>query len=181
MAIRGARSPTGWERAWHGTKVEAVFSILSDMRLNASDHDLGGRTLRGVKGVYLHGDHLRRKAEGYTCAVDLIGGGIYFSAMFEALVDRSRKLDLAKHRTDQWILPEDAVELVALWVKVTTASTLSLGDSVQLVWEPEAEANPLRASDEWLVAAAEKAAELKWGLGDATEHGEDKEPSSRPH
>ena len=67
-----------WKRAWHGCKLEAVYSILYHGRLLESRcSEYGQEWLEGAPGVNFHDDKTQRKAEGYMHWVELFGDGVF--------------------------------------------------------------------------------------------------------
>ncbi len=93
-------SPSTWETAWHGCKLEALYSIIFDGHLRPSDVDAGRgeRSFRGVPGVYCHKEATSHKAEGYCNFVPLcvdrdgFWDGIFWAANLELLVDRGQSV-----------------------------------------------------------------------------------------
>ena len=77
------------QRAWHGTKVQALYAILWDgyLRESASEED-GERFLVGARGVYLHSDEFRHKAEWYAPYLAVLPH-VFWKVLIEASVDRS--------------------------------------------------------------------------------------------
>merc|ERR1719506_2271552 len=131
-----------WRRAWHGCKLEALYSIVYHGKLFESrDKAHGERHFDGIPGVYVHKDRTRNKAESYIRFVDLCKDGIFWAVKWEVRVDRKRALDLNKN-TDQWVQPEDSVRLVALWICGRTVTQSRENDSVALKWDSLQEANP---------------------------------------
>lgn len=131
-----------WKQAWHGFKIEALYSILYHKKLFASrDRELGERLFEGMPGVYVHKNRTSRKAENYMRFVPLCGDGIFWASKWEVLVDRKRGLDEHKS-TDQWVQEEDSVQLVALWLCGRTSDEMRSGDQVSQRWFPEHEADP---------------------------------------
>jgi len=137
---------TGWTRAWHGSKIEALYATACCGRLKEStDHSVdgkGGRTLGDAPGVYVHGDPTAGKAAGsYSRWSPLCGDGHYWLARWEVRVNRHDKIT-PQGRTDQWVQPAHAVQLVALWVCGRSAEQMEYGDEMALKWDPQMEANP---------------------------------------
>lgn len=131
----------GWVRAWHGCKLEAVYSILYHGRLFASRDDIDGeRCFRGASGVYVFNDEHADKAENYVRWVHLHDDGVFWAAKWELRVDREQKVHL-KHK-DQWCQNEAGVQLAALWLCGRAASDMEEGTPVSRAWRPELEANP---------------------------------------
>eukprot|EP00930_Biecheleria_cincta_P067929 TRINITY_DN548_c1_g2_i1.p1 TRINITY_DN548_c1_g2~~TRINITY_DN548_c1_g2_i1.p1 ORF type:complete len:1108 (+),score=152.38 TRINITY_DN548_c1_g2_i1:117-3440(+) len=131
-----------WKQAWHGSKLEALYSILYHKHLFASrDRDLGERLFEGMPGVYVHKNRTSQKAENYLRFVPLCEDGIFWACKWEVLVDRKRALDEHKN-TDQWVQAEDSVQLVALWLCGRTFDEMRSGDQVSKRWFPEHEADP---------------------------------------
>ena len=132
-----------WNRAWHGTKIEALYSIMYHGKLAAShDAELGHRFFEGLPGVYVFRDDLRAKAEPYAHFVPLFQDGVFWSAVWEVFVDRSARVPLSKVRTDQWAQEERSVRLAALWVCGRTHDRMEAGARFAERWHPEHEVNP---------------------------------------
>lgn len=131
-----------WEPAWHGCKMEALYSILYHGKLfESKDGNQGQRTLSNAPGVYVFKEGTSHKAENYIRFVPLCGDGVFWAAKFEVRVDRSQRVK-CQRSTDQWVQQEGSVQLVALWVCGRNASTMRFGDNVSPKWDPELEANP---------------------------------------
>lgn len=131
-----------WERAWHGCKFEALYSILYHSRLVESrDRGRGERLLDGAPGVYVHKDSTSHKAENYVRFVPLCGDGIFWGAKWEVRVDRADRVQVPR-KTDQWVQRARSVRLAALWVCGRSSAEMRNGDAVSPVWLPELEANP---------------------------------------
>ena len=136
----------GWERPWHGCKLEALYSILYHGRLRAScDKSRGDRYFDGAPGIYVHKDATSHKAENYVRFVHLCGDGIFWAAKWEVVVDREKRV-CVPHQTDQWVQSPDGVHLAALWVCRRAAEEMRDGDAVAREWRGELEANPLDPS-----------------------------------
>jgi hypothetical protein len=130
-------------RAWHGCKLEALYSILYHGRLcESNDRERGHRFFaKNGAGVYSHGDNLRHKAEHYIRFMPLCGDGVYWAAQLELLVDPRHRVNPGE-RTDQWIHRAEGVQIVAVWVCGRTMDTLVPCDEIGEAWVPELEANP---------------------------------------
>ena len=132
---------TDWKRAWHGSKIEALYSIMYHQEINSSeDAERGHRFLENKPGVYCFKDELRSKAAYYARYVPLFRDGVFWSVTWELRVDRSRRVSL--QGSDQWAQPGDAVEIAALWVTGKTWRDMTNASAVQLMWDPLLEANP---------------------------------------
>ena len=71
-AVSAALETEGWVRAWHGTKLEALYSQICFGRLFSNNSaELGERFVTGSPGVYLHKDSTKHKAEHYMRFVQL--------------------------------------------------------------------------------------------------------------
>jgi len=136
-----------WQRAWHGCKFEALYSIIFDGRLCESRGEMhGGRILADAPGVYVHKDATSHKAQNYIRFVPLCkNSGVFWAAMWEVCVDRKDHVKVSR-KTDQWVQPARAVHLVALWLCGRTTAEMRKGDQVSLAWRPKLEANP---RDRW--------------------------------
>ncbi len=110
--------------------------------------------------MYLHDDGLRHKAEGYCAFTALLDEdvGLYYACMWEVAADRNKALTCSR-KTDQWIQPQGAVSLCALWVRVLRTQDLQLQLYVQPSWRPQRERNLLQPGDAGLLPIAERAAE----------------------
>ena len=137
--------PAGkWERAWHGCKLEALYSILyHEKLLESRDRNRGHRLFEGLPGVYVHKDKTARKSEGYMRWIPLCKDGIFWASKWEVRVDREQALDKGK-KTDQWVQPESSVRLVSLWLCGLTGAEMEPGSPVAREWNPVTEANPMK-------------------------------------
>lgn len=135
-----------WQRAWHGCKLEALYSIMFHGRLRASNSASGGdRFWKEAPGVYCHKDGTKDKAQSYVRWVPLCRDGVFWSTYWELRVDRTDRVGMAKFKTDQWVQREGSVRLAALWVQGCTYEDMQGGYEVQEVWDPLLEANPFEA------------------------------------
>lgn len=135
-----------WVTAWHGIRMEALYSICFHgfVKASCSDGDRGERTHTGVTGVYCFSDERQEKAaDQYAVFVDLLRTEVYWRAVLELRVDRSARVPMASRRTDQWVQPQDSVRLVALCVEGRLARDMVEGQHwISRCWDPLAEANP---------------------------------------
>jgi len=132
-----------WQRAWHGPKLEGLYSIMYHGKLAASRNaEQGERLLKNLPGVYVHKDGTMDKVLNYARFVPLCRDGVFWCTKWELQVDRADRIDRSKHGTDQWVQEERSVRLVALWVLGRTHETMEEGFEVQEAWEPALEANP---------------------------------------
>jgi len=132
-----------WQRAWHGPKLEGLYSIMYHGKLAASRNaERGERLLKNLPGVYVHKDGTMDKVLNYARFVPLCRDGVFWCTKWELQVDRADRIDRSKHGTDQWVQEERSVRLVALWVLGRTHETMEEGFEVQEAWEPALEANP---------------------------------------
>ena len=110
------------------------------MRESASEED-GGRFLADARGVYLHSDEFRHKAEWYAPYLAVLPH-VFWKVLIEASVDRSRKRK-PQRKTDQWIQPAESVELVAVWLRIKSANDMGPDDWYGIDgWNPDDERNP---------------------------------------
>ena len=135
----------GWERAWHGCKVEAVYSILYHGQLAESRLVPGERVLEGAPGVYTHRDCRSHKANHYIRFAPLCRDGTFWAAKWEVRANLADKVKTPR-KTDQLVVRAKGVQLVALWVCGRAAADMQSGDEVNIQWNPKMEANP--ASEE---------------------------------
>ena len=88
--------------------------------------------LTGAPGVYFFDTDLRSKSvSSYTRYVDFRRDGIFYGPLFEAMVDRERRVSpgQGKH-TDQWIQRPDSFKLTALWVQGCHWRNLPVGECI---------------------------------------------------
>ena len=82
-----------WQVAWHGSKLEALYSIMYHGRLYASrDAERGERFCKGAPGVYLHKEATRDKVDFYMRYTPFLRDGVFWAARWEARVDRSDRV-----------------------------------------------------------------------------------------
>ena len=127
------RSSEGdYQKAFHGLKMESVYSTAFHAKLAESDpDDWKSTTLQGAKGVYCHsaGDEstgkkdTSKKTSSYMIHVNMFNDDVFYAARWELYVDRNRKVKPPK-KTDQWIQPMESVDMVALWVHAVHAGHL---------------------------------------------------------
>ena len=136
-------SNAGWVRAWHGTKMEALYSITCYGKLVKScDRSRGERFFDGTPGVYLYKDELASKVEFYCRFVPLGDDGVLWAHKWEVLVNRADRVK-PPHATDQWIQRARTTHLVALWCCGRAPKEMHAGDAFSLSWDPFLEANPI--------------------------------------
>lgn len=134
--------PAEWSRAWHGCKLEALYSILFHGRLLEScNPERGERFFSAAPGVYVHKDGTRHKADNYIRFVPIFGDGVFWAAKLEVWVDRTDRV-VAPKKTDQWVQRGRSVVLAALWACGRTAEEMEAGAEVSDRWDPLLEANP---------------------------------------
>ena len=130
-----------WRLAWHGCKLEGLYSIMYHGKLFASeDGTQGHRFFPDVPGVYVHKDKTGHKACNYIRFVPLCGDGVFWAAMWELYVDRSDRVPVS--HPDQWVQEARSVRLAALWLCGRRAADMEQGSEVSTRWEPSWEANP---------------------------------------
>jgi len=136
----------GMEKAWHGCKLEALYSIMyHGCILESSDKSKGHRFFadKKARGVYCFGGTKSYKATTY-CRWMCLEGTTFFQIKWELLVDRSWGAFVEASWTDQWIQKPSGVRLVALWVRAREGFRIDSSDEFTRQWRPEAEANPLQ-------------------------------------
>lgn len=131
-----------WATAWHGCKLEALYSIMYHGRLLASNSkDKGHRFFPDAPGIYVHKDGTKHKAAwSYSRFVPLFEDGVFWAAVWEVRVDRARKVP--KSGTDQWVQQDGSAHLEALWLRGVLADEMELGSELSEVWNPLLEADP---------------------------------------
>ena len=133
-----------WHRAWHGCKLEALYSIMYQGKLLPSDNpDRGQRFHPGRPGVYVHKDGTCYKTLGYSRFTPLCQDGVFWAAIWEVYVDRADRI--RSSYTDQWIQPERSVHIAALWLAGCRYEDLPTGMEVTALWIPTHEAHPLQS------------------------------------
>lgn len=133
----------GWKRAWHGTKLEALYSIVETGYLTDSLGNTPGQRVKGhAPGVYVHGDATHKKANYYAPFMDIFGDGVMWAVKFELLVERRNAAPRRRGR-EQWVITSDAVKIAALWICGRTPSEMRNNSPLTVDrWDPLMEANP---------------------------------------
>merc|ERR1712217_240528 len=115
-----------WEPAWHGCKLEAVYSEMYHRRLSEfCDSGPGAHFLSESPGASREG----------LLYVPLCADGIFWSAQWEVRVDRSE---------DDLVHNERSVYIAALWMLGVTSDDMLDGCEVSEKWDPLLEADPRR-------------------------------------
>ena len=138
----------GWQRAWHGSKMQALYKIMYQGHLVK-----GVRQLTNKPGVYVHKDSTQHKANNYMCFVPLMGDGVFWAVKWELRVNR--QVFVPNPGSDQWVQPEGSSKLAALWVCGRNAAQMQNGDAVSWQWMPLEEANPC-TTPPWRTASEKK-------------------------
>jgi len=135
----GTRSKdSDWQHAFHGQKIEGLYSTLCHGCLFASCDKSSGHTFfEGCPGVYCHQNS--SKANNYLRYCALCDDGVFWAAKWELRVDRSDCV--VKRDTDQWIQPQRSVRLAALWLSGLTCDEMEGGWEVSH-WNSVLEAKP---------------------------------------
>ena len=135
----GTRSKdSDWQHAFHGQKIEGLYSTLCHGCLFASCDKSSGHTFfEGCPGVYCH--QKSSKANNYLRYCALCDDGVFWAAKWELRVDRSDCV--VKRDTDQWIQPQRSVRLAALWLSGLTCDEMEGGWEVSH-WNSVLEAKP---------------------------------------
>eukprot|EP00928_Gymnodinium_smaydae_P079890 TRINITY_DN63721_c0_g1_i1.p1 TRINITY_DN63721_c0_g1~~TRINITY_DN63721_c0_g1_i1.p1 ORF type:complete len:508 (+),score=44.97 TRINITY_DN63721_c0_g1_i1:42-1526(+) len=146
-----------WKRAWHGCKMEGLYSIMYHGRLLGSrDAERGDRFFERAPGVYVHKDATCHKTGNYFRFVPLFQDGVFWAALWEVMVDRSDRV--AVSGTDQWVQQERSVRLRNLWLVGCDYQHMQNGWEVTEKWDPLLEANPksIKVTDALEVPAQEQ-------------------------
>ncbi|MCP4242712.1 MAG: hypothetical protein GY772_19320, partial [bacterium] len=102
-----------WVTAYHGCKLEALYSIVFHGALDKSeDTSRGDRFLADATGVYIFREKVWQKAWGYSRFVPLLRDGCYWCCVWELRVDRTDNVRLA--HADQWVQKPRSTRLAAL-------------------------------------------------------------------
>lgn len=133
--------PADWQRAYHGCKFEALYSIMYHGKLAASNKpERGDRFFARAPGVYCHKMGTCPKIGNYMRFVPLCRDGVFWAACWEVAVDRSDSVPVGN--TDQWVQEERSVRLTKLYLAGTTYQCITAGWEVSRVWDPLLECNP---------------------------------------
>ncbi len=136
-----------WHLAHHGSKMEATYAITTEGMLEPGDNTM--RMMKGRRAVYLMQN--AEDVEFYSRWVHLCRDGVWWRVRWEVLADRSQSISPPR-KTNQWLQPKHAVELVALCVcgeNMCGMNARRLGDEVAKAWVPKNELRP-----RWLSAVA---------------------------
>lgn len=127
----------GYVTAWHGAKWEGVAAIIREGRLrNSGPGREGTRTLTDGIGVY--GFEWRDRVGLYSSDVSLGCDRVWWRPVLELLVDQQHTVK-PRNKTDQLIIHEDGVVVVALWVEGLRSEGTSDGVPIRR-WDPWIEA-----------------------------------------
>ena len=133
-----------WQTAWHGCKMEAIYSIIWHGKIFASSKGLGQRMHRNnLPGVYCSPHAVT--ADRYARLTPLFGDGIWWQAKWELQVDRTHRTPNNQLPANQWLQPESSVELQRLWVRGLSREDIiqnACSSTVAMNWNPLFEANP---------------------------------------
>ena len=133
-----------WQTAWHGCKIEAIYSIMVHEKIFASSGRMGQRMHRNkLPGVYCAPDPAT--ADQYARLTPLFGDGIWWQAKWEVQVDRAHRTPNKSLPHNQWLQHESSVELKALWVRGLPREGIKQyahSSAVAEKWDPLLEANP---------------------------------------
>ena len=136
-----------FEEAWHGTKFECLYAVLTHKCLFASGNSAWqGHTLGGHSGVYCFKPRLKHKTEFYSPWVQLVPRGVFWRLRLELRVRSSCRVPLGKN-TDQWCFSPDGVCVAAIWVQGRVCEDMIAGDSFAEAWNPKCEMHPRRVPD----------------------------------
>lgn len=131
-----------WVRAWRGSKLEAVCSIMPDGTLRPSRSAEMGERFSGQGPGATATRPRRRRITTYMRCVDAFQDGALWATKWEVWVDRPSRVPVkTRHRTDQWVQHPGSIRLVALWVQGVRRPPPEA--EVQLRWGPWHDASPL--------------------------------------
>ena len=142
-----------WVTAFHGCKMEGLYSILMHGKLRASkDKTRGEQFHEGAPAVYCHEEKTKSKVWNYARLVPMFKDGFFWSAMWELKVDRSQQYDLTRASStstrDQWAQKEESVRLAALWLVAYSVEEVPANSHVIECWDPLVEGNPCHSKFE---------------------------------
>ena len=139
----GALENSGlWKAAYHGSKMEALYSIMFQGRLKPSLDNIK----QDVRAVYCHDEETREKSYGYARFMPLFGDGVMWQVVWQVRVDRNRAVKLSRGRrkdTDQWAQEPSSVHLEAVWFHGVLHENMVNNSEFSEIWNPMIEAHPL--------------------------------------
>jgi len=136
-----------FEEAWHGTRFECLYAILTHKCLFASGNSAWqGHTLGGHSGVYCFKPSLKHKTDFYSPWVQLVPRGVFWRLRLELRVQRSCRVPLGRN-TDQWCFGPAGVRVVAIWVQGRVCKDMIAGDKFAEAWNPKCEMHPRQVPD----------------------------------
>ena len=146
LGLHAWQGASDWQSAWHACKFEALYSIMYHGHLFAScDKEKGHRFLGTGKkarpGVYVHKEATCHKTSNYFRFVPLFNDGVFWTALWEVMVDRSDRVP--SNHPDQWVQQERSVKLKALWLAGCTYEDMPPNWEVSEFWDPLLEAHPM--------------------------------------
>ena len=140
-----------WATAWHGCKLEGLYSIMYNGEITSSCNESEGhRFFEDAPGIYVHHDSTAYKADHYIRFIPLFQDGVFWAAKWELRVNRAERVIVTnaggpkkkKKKTDQWVQKEGSVHLEALWLCGRLYEDMEEGVSFMEAWNPLLEANP---------------------------------------
>eukprot|EP00930_Biecheleria_cincta_P090908 TRINITY_DN8039_c0_g1_i1.p1 TRINITY_DN8039_c0_g1~~TRINITY_DN8039_c0_g1_i1.p1 ORF type:complete len:556 (+),score=74.28 TRINITY_DN8039_c0_g1_i1:2-1669(+) len=131
------RQDQEWTQAFHGTRCYALWLIIaSGVMLESNDKDAGHDFWQ--PGVYC--TPLLSTARWYGRPHILFGDGVYHRVVLELRVDPSRRTKERQRGGVQWVFPEGAVVIRAIWVQSNAPP--DAGEQRFDTWNPMLEAVP---------------------------------------
>ena len=136
-----------WEKAFHATKIEALWAIFCQGHLKASEDEKNGERFVYGKGVYSHSEWT--KATHYARWTRFHGNLAWVRVLIQIDTDRTDRVvpksSSGKRKpTDQWITKSlQRTHLTAVWFQIKTDSEMELQDEVSVgLFDPVLEAQP---------------------------------------
>ena len=141
-----------WVKAYHGCKMESLYSIMMHGKISATKDPARARTKDKSPAVYCHQEKTKNKVLNYARLVPMFKDGILWSAFWELWVDRSQQFDLTRATStstrDQWAQREESVRLAALWLVAYSVEEVPANSHVIECWDPLVEGNPCHSKFE---------------------------------
>jgi hypothetical protein len=102
----------------------------------------GPRDKLNTIGVFCFKEEIKWKAKNYAIWVPLFDDGFFWRATWEIMVDRNDSVFTARDQTDQWLIRERSVHLVALHIDYRHHTDMGNGEWFQVAWDSRLEVNP---------------------------------------
>ena len=126
---------------WHGTKMEALYSICRSERLTESrDTKLGECLKKNCSGVYLFKAEFERESDAYVRFAHLCNDGVFWGCKIRVRYDKTKKNFVDEKKIT--VQPGSSVQIEEIWLKGIPYNYMPCNTWVTTDWKAEFEARP---------------------------------------